>query len=89
MHTHIKEVAVVAICAQGTQICAVLCMMYLWLAETSQQPISQTTWLKVNPQCNHLTIVMVVDKGAAATHTQHGAATHTHMNRKGDFYDLQ
>jgi len=26
---------------------------YLWLAETSQQPISQTTWLKVTPHCNH------------------------------------
>jgi hypothetical protein len=25
----------------------------LWPAETSQQPISQTTWLKVNPHCNH------------------------------------
>jgi hypothetical protein len=25
----------------------------LWLAETSQQPISQTTWLKVIPHCNH------------------------------------
>jgi len=25
----------------------------LWLAETSQQPISQTTWLKVSPHCNH------------------------------------
>ena len=24
----------------------------LWLAETSQQPISQTTWLKVTPHCN-------------------------------------
>ena len=31
-----------------------LCI-YLWLAETSQQPImiSQTTWLKVTPNCNH------------------------------------
>ena len=27
--------------------------IYLWLAETSQQPISQTTWLRVNPHCNH------------------------------------
>jgi len=27
--------------------------IYLWLAETSQQPISQTTWLKVTPQCSH------------------------------------
>jgi hypothetical protein len=26
----------------------------LWLAVTSQQPISQTTWLKVTPHCNHL-----------------------------------
>jgi hypothetical protein len=25
----------------------------LWLAETSQQPISQTTWLKITPHCNH------------------------------------
>jgi hypothetical protein len=25
----------------------------LWLAETSQQPISQTTRLKVTPHCNH------------------------------------
>ena len=27
--------------------------IYLWLAETSQQPISQTTWLKVTPHSNH------------------------------------
>jgi hypothetical protein len=27
--------------------------IYLWLAETSQQPICQTTWLKVTPHCNH------------------------------------
>jgi len=27
--------------------------IYLWLAETSQQPISQTTWLMVTPHCNH------------------------------------
>ena len=27
--------------------------IYLWLAETSQQPISQTAWLKVTPHCNH------------------------------------
>ena len=27
--------------------------IYLWLTETSQQPISQTTWLKVTPHCNH------------------------------------
>jgi hypothetical protein len=27
--------------------------IYLWLAETSQQPISQTTWLKVTFHCNH------------------------------------
>jgi len=26
---------------------------YLWLAEISQQPIIQTTWLKVIPHCNH------------------------------------
>jgi len=33
--------------------------IYLWLAETSQQPISQTTWLKVTPHCNHYTIVRI------------------------------
>jgi hypothetical protein len=27
--------------------------IYLWLAETSQQPISQTTWLKATPHCNN------------------------------------
>jgi len=27
--------------------------IYLWLAETSQQPISQKNWLKVTPHCNH------------------------------------
>ena len=27
--------------------------IYLWLAETSQQPISQTTWLKFPPHRNH------------------------------------
>ena len=27
--------------------------IYLWLGETSQQPISQATWLKVTPHCNH------------------------------------
>jgi hypothetical protein len=27
--------------------------IYLWLAEASQQPISQTTWLKVIPHCIH------------------------------------
>jgi hypothetical protein len=27
--------------------------IYLWLAETSQQPISQTTWLKFTQHCNH------------------------------------
>jgi len=26
--------------------------IYLWLAETGQQPISQTTWLQVTPHCN-------------------------------------
>jgi hypothetical protein len=30
--------------------------IYLWLAETSQQPISQTTWLQVTPPCNHLAV---------------------------------
>jgi len=31
--------------------------IYLWLAETSHQPISQTTWLKVIPHYNHLEIL--------------------------------
>jgi hypothetical protein len=30
----------------------------LWLAETSQQPIS--TWLKVTPYCNHLQTALLV-----------------------------
>jgi hypothetical protein len=30
--------------------------IYLWLAETNQQPISQTTWLKVTP---HVIIVTI------------------------------
>ena len=34
--------------------------IYLWLAETSQQPISQTTWLKVTPHCNHSPLLPVV-----------------------------
>jgi hypothetical protein len=38
----------------------------LWLAETSQQPISQTTWLKVTPHCNHCNHC-----------TRHGKATST------------
>jgi hypothetical protein len=28
----------------------------LWLAETSQQLISQATWLKVTPHCNHFLV---------------------------------
>jgi hypothetical protein len=31
----------------------------LWLAETNQQPISQTTWLKVTPNCNHCLFFLV------------------------------
>eukprot|EP00983_Pelagomonas_calceolata_P124231 1161083-Pelagomonas_calceolata.AAC.1 len=27
--------------------------LYFWLAETSHKPINQTTWLKVNPDCNY------------------------------------
>jgi hypothetical protein len=34
--------------------------IYLWLAETSQQPISQTTWLKVTPHCNHCNRVTII-----------------------------
>ena len=34
-----------------------LCI-YLWLAETSQQPISQTTWLEVTPHCIHFRFVL-------------------------------
>jgi hypothetical protein len=33
----------------------------LWLAETSQQPISQTTWLKVTPIVTIVTISAAVD----------------------------
>jgi hypothetical protein len=42
----------------------------LWLAETSQQPISQTTWLKVTPHCNHCNHTCI------QTHTN----THTHTH---------
>jgi len=31
----------------------------LWLAETSQQPISQSTWLKATPHCNHCNHCMI------------------------------
>ena len=34
---------------------------FLWLAETSQQPISQTTWLKVTPHCNYYNHYMYQD----------------------------
>ena len=34
--------------------------IYLWLAETSQQPISQTTWLNVIPNCNYCNHLCVV-----------------------------
>ena len=30
--------------------------IYLWLAKTSQQPISQTTWLKIHPYCTIVSI---------------------------------
>jgi hypothetical protein len=36
-----------------------LLWIYLWLAETSQQPISQTSWLKVTPHCNHCNIMIM------------------------------
>jgi len=46
--------------------------IYLWLAETSQQPISQTTWLKVTPHCNHcnhlhLIVYSVLNKAPSLT----------------------
>jgi hypothetical protein len=31
--------------------------IYFRLAKTSQQPISQTTWLKVTPHCNHYAVL--------------------------------
>jgi len=34
--------------------------IYLWLAETSQQPISQTNWLKVAPHCNIWEVLLAV-----------------------------
>jgi len=40
---------------------------YLWLAETSQQPISQTSWLKVAPHCNHCTQQPAPPAGAATS----------------------
>jgi hypothetical protein len=42
--------------------------IYLWLAETSQQPISQTTWLKVtSPPI--VTIVVELDAVTVASRT--------------------
>ena len=39
--------------------------IYLWLAETSQQPISQTTWLKVTPHCNFLYVLVMREQASA------------------------
>ena len=42
---------------QNNRLCLFLSLwIYLWLAETSQQPISQTTWLKVTPIVTIVTI---------------------------------
>jgi hypothetical protein len=41
--------------------------IYLWLAETSQQPISQTTWLKVTPHCNHCKSIKLHPLGVQIT----------------------
>jgi len=39
--------------------------IYLWLAETSQQPISQTTWLKVTPHCNYCNYLVWITKASS------------------------
>jgi hypothetical protein len=40
--------------------------IYLWLAKTSQQPINQTTWLKVTPHLTVVTIGFKRGKGACS-----------------------
>jgi hypothetical protein len=40
--------------------------IYLWLGETSQQPISQTTWLKVTPSVTIVTITFYTLGGGLA-----------------------
>jgi hypothetical protein len=61
----------------------------LWLAKTSQQPISQTTWLKVTPHCNHYTsrlshagqtCNLIVKHVTSALHPLTHTYTHTHTH---------
>jgi len=53
--------------------------IYLWLAETSQQPISQTTWLKVTPNCNHCNHWCVAWAVASFSRGKGGDVKHTFM----------
>ena len=57
----------------------------MWLAETSQQPISQTTWLKVHPQCSHCNHCLVILFNAAMLQT----ALCLYFYSKGFLYVLQ
>jgi len=61
--------------------------MYLWRAETSQQPISQTTWLKVTFHCNHCCFCVFAAMGVTSTkpgqllHTSHSEHKVLHLDK--------
>ena len=49
---------------------------YVWLAETpSQQPISQTTWLKVTPHCSHCNHYTPWSRGHNLQSVHHNSST--------------
>jgi len=50
----------------------------LWLAETSQQPISQTTWLKVTPHCNHCNHCSMVHVQTSTNHLIDGLPSYAY-----------
>ena len=55
--------------------------IYLWLAETSQQPISQTAWLEVTPHCNHCNHLVIPGIMALQNHAASGPR-HAHEGSK-------
>jgi hypothetical protein len=64
---------------QNNRLFLFLSELYLWLAETSQQPISQTTWLKVTPIVTIVTIVTSINSVMLASSESGTAGT---SNRK-------
>jgi len=60
--------------------------IYLWLAETSQQPISQTTGLKVIFHCNYCNIQVVpqVKAWTSLSHMHNKALRHLGYAAGGD-----